>query len=106
MSHLAMSGDKLSKHIRENPAVAERDELLRRVDARAAAEFDGGAGLALRANGDGAAGSHLSRGQTDDVEAFASGQAERCGALPARELHRQHPHVPDVAAVTPLDALR
>src|SRR5437870_4632433 len=69
---------QLPQHIRKNAAVAERDELLRRVDTHECRKFDRRVALAVRANDDGPAGTQALR-DAGQVVALAAGEPERGG---------------------------
>src|SRR5437899_12974382 len=95
--------NKLPQHIRKNAAVAERDELLRRVDAHERREFDRLVALALRANDDDPAGTQALR-DAGQVVALAAGEPVRCGRGAVLELQRAEDHVQEVAATDTLAA--
>src|SRR5689334_11311353 len=91
------SASKLPQHVLEDPAVAEVQRLLGRVDPHPAGEL-----LVARLDGD------LARralavvdrlGDPGDGELLLAGQPERLGVLALGELQRQHAHADEVRAV-------
>src|SRR5882672_7551128 len=96
--------DQLPEHIRQDPAVSERDQLLGRVDARHGLELDLLPAFADRADRDLATRPDPLR-DAAQVVALAAGQAKRRGRRARLKLQRQHAHVHEVAAVDALEAL-
>src|SRR5262245_13980640 len=102
---MSVLSNELSEHVRKNPAVAERDELFRRVDSCGGLELDHLVLLSLRADGERAAGAQSLR-EAGQLVALAAGESERRRGDARFELQRQHAHVHEVAAVNALEALR
>src|SRR2546425_700049 len=103
-SAISVFADELSQPVRQDPAVPEGHQFLRRVDPRDSLELDHLVGLAVRADGKGAAGPESLR-DAGQLVALAAGESERRRRDAGFELQRQNAHVHEVAAVNALEAL-
>src|SRR5438105_6648746 len=94
---------KLSQHVRQNPAMSERDELLGRVDACNCLELRR-LSLAHGTHGDRPARLQTLR-DAHELVGFASRETQLWRRLAALKLQRQHAHVHQIAAMDAFEAL-
>src|SRR5690348_13261396 len=101
---LVLRRDELAKHVGKDAAVSECDELFGRVDARRRLELDRGAAIRYGADADAAAWPQA-LSDAGQLEALASGEAERRRRDAGDKLERKNAHVHEVAAMNALEAL-
>src|SRR5215831_6255761 len=99
-----MLPNELAQDVRQDAAVPERDQLLRRIDARNHLKLDGHRIVAAGANSDESARREALR-DTDQLAGLAARQPQRSNVLAALELQRQHAHVHEIASVNALEGL-
>src|SRR5712692_9883240 len=102
-SAISFLANKLPEHIRQDPAMPERDQLLGGVDTRDGLELDHVAVLPMRVNRNDAARPQPLRDPGELITLLA-GQPDGRRRRAALELQRQHAHVDEVAAVDALEA--
>src|SRR5688500_4784262 len=104
VSFVLALADELPDDVRQDAAVAERHQFLRRIDTRRGRELTHRSIRCRRDHCDIAAGLQRIRG-ADQVEHFGAGQTERGRVLARFELQRKHAHVHEVAAMDALERL-
>src|SRR4051794_6067481 len=103
MASASLLSNKLTQYIRQDAAVAECHELLRRVDPRDRLKLDDL--VADRPYCDQPAWFETMR-DARQLVALAARQRQRRRGGASLELQRQHPHVHEIAAVDALETLR
>src|SRR5712691_3053111 len=87
-SAISALSDQLSEHVRQDPAMSESDQFLRRVDARDGLELDHVPAVAMRLDRDDAPGPQPLR-DAGQLVALLAGEPDRGRRRAALELQRQ-----------------